>query len=68
MARTTGRTSTAAGSSPRQATGPLVSKTRVAPKRIPPRFIHATLRVLLNAALDDRIILANPADKLVNTL
>lgn len=33
-----------------------------------PRRIHATLRVLLNAALDDRIILANPADKLARTL
>jgi integrase len=33
-----------------------------------PRRIHATLRVLLNAALDDRIILANPADKLARPL
>jgi integrase len=32
------------------------------------RLIHATLRVLLNAAVDDGIILANPADKLAKTL
>jgi hypothetical protein len=28
------------------------------------RIIHATLRALLNAAVDDGIIVANPADKL----
>src|SRR5206468_7268432 len=28
------------------------------------RIIHATLRALLNAAVDDGIIIANPADKL----
>lgn len=28
------------------------------------RIIHATLRPLLNAALDDGIIVANPADRL----
>lgn len=28
------------------------------------RIIHATLRALLNAAVDDGVIVANPADKL----
>jgi integrase len=28
------------------------------------RIIHATLRAMLNAAVDDQVILANPADKL----
>src|SRR5262249_298512 len=32
------------------------------------RNIHATLRALLNAAVDDGIILANPADKLGRAL
>src|SRR3989442_8068098 len=32
------------------------------------RIIHATLRALLNAAVDDGIILANPADKLGRSL
>jgi len=32
------------------------------------RIIHATLRALLNAAVDDGVIIANPADKLGRTL
>ena len=32
------------------------------------RIMHATLRVILNAAVDDELILANPADKLGRTL
>jgi integrase len=32
------------------------------------RLMHATLRVILNAAVDDGIIIANPADKLGRTL
>jgi len=32
------------------------------------RLLHATLRTLLNAAIDDNLILANPADKLARQL
>jgi Phage integrase, N-terminal SAM-like domain len=42
----------------------LASKLTVGAARNSVRIIHATLRAMLNAAVDDGLILANPADRL----
>src|SRR5262249_61488686 len=46
----------------------LAEKLRAGFARNTVRIMHATLRVMLNAAVDDGVILANPADRLGRTL
>ena len=46
----------------------LVEKLAAGYARNTVRIMHATLRVMLNAAVDDGVILANPADRLGRTL
>jgi len=46
----------------------LAAKLQAGLSRNSVRIIHATLRAMLNAAVDDGVILANPADKLARKL
>ncbi len=50
------------------AEGEVTKEVRLPLARDSVRIIHATLRALLNAAVDDGVIIANPADKLGRTL
>ena len=50
------------------AEGEVTKEVRLPLARDSVRIIHATLRALLNAAVDDGVIVANPADKLGRTL
>jgi hypothetical protein len=42
----------------------LTDKLRAGYARDSVRIVHATLRAMLNAAVDDGVILANPADRM----
>ena len=50
------------------AEGEVTKEVRLPLARDSVRIIHATLRALLNAAVDDGVIITNPADKLGRTL